>query len=142
MKNPDKKSATESLIDGLEARYRVQAEFFTVELPGGEKLTFRHVRTLSERKRMREFVAAFADRISEGKVPPVYKPYLPIDRDIAASLGVICHLSHEPKFTELDVCRLHALPSICDSISAQMQEAIFDATTGADVEEIESAKKD
>ena len=136
------KQPTESLIDRLEAKYRVKAQTFEVTLPEGEKMTFKHIQTASERKAMRIFVTDFADRISEGKVHPNQKQYLPIDRDIAASLGVISFLSVEPKLSELDVLKLHRLPAICDLISQQMQDAAFEATVGIDIQEIEDAKKD
>lgn len=142
MKKASDKSPTESLIDKLELKFKPTDEFFTVKLPDGDEIVFKHIRDLSERKAMRQFVGAFADRIESKNVHPDLRQYLPIDRDIAESLGVICYLSHEPKFSEKDVLRLHRMPLICDLLAYQVQSHMIDSLISSDIEEIEKEKKD
>jgi hypothetical protein len=143
MRTQSETNPTLSLLDRLEAKYRIREEFFEIKLPDGETLKFKNILTISERKRLRDAVKAFADKVESGKgIPEAWKKFLPIDRDVAESLAAIAFLSAEPKFTDLDVLRLHNLPGIADLISWQIQEAHARNNDFADLEEIEEAKKD
>lgn len=143
MSKPTQPSPTLSLVDRLEAKFRIREEFFEVKLPGGDVIKFRNIRTLTERKELQRALASFGDLLESGKsVPPTWKPYLPIDRDVAESLAVISHLSVEPKLSHFDVIRLHGMPEIADIISFEIQAAWVRGNELADVEEIETEKKD
>lgn len=142
MKLATEMSPTESMLQKLELKFTVKEEFFTVKLPDDVDLKFKNILNVSQRKAMRQFVSSFAERVVNKNVHPDLKKYLPIDQDVAESLGVICYLSHEPKFTEADVMRLHSMPFICDLISYQIQAKMIDALVASDVQEIEQAKKD
>jgi len=134
---------TLSLLDQLESRYKVKEEFFTVELPDGEKLKFKHLNNLTAKKALRAHQMKFMELVSNTKsVPAQWKAHLPIDPDVAAALATISFLSHEPKLSDFDAVRLHSIPAIADLISLQIQEAILEANDFADYREIEEEKKD
>jgi hypothetical protein len=111
-------------------------------LPGDEKIKFKHILTVTERKAMQEYVNRFVELIDAGKsIPPAWKPYLPIDRDVAASLAVVSYLSVEPKLSDFDVVRLHSMPHIADLISFQVQTHVAATRELLDLQEIQEAKK-
>ncbi len=143
MGKPTDKIPALALLDKLEAKYAIREEFFEVQLPDGEILKFRTVRTLTQKKELKRAIFDFGERISTAKsIPAEWKKYLPIDRDVAESLAVIKLLSVEPKFTDLDILRLHAIPHIADFIAYQMMDKIRLSTDFADIEDIDEAKKD
>jgi len=94
-------------IDELIKRYEVKEESFTVTLPDGEELKFRHITDYDELKQMHDGAAAFCSRMSKGEgLLPEMKEYATDCTDTLAAVYVLAHTIVDPKLTQLDLLRL------------------------------------
>lgn len=96
------------IIDDLITRYAAKDEFFTVTLPDGEELKFRHLRDYAEIKKVQEEAAKFAsDMMKEEKAKlPAFRDIYTDNVDTLTSVAVLASTIEEPKISNLELLKL------------------------------------
>lgn len=137
-------------LDAVIADFTPKQEIFDVVLPDGTVLKFRAFRTRKEKKDWEaQAIKWFQDVVQNpknerGSLKSQVKAlgeFVPADTDEAMNAHLIFSVSHEPKFTIKQACRLLHAPALLEHIIGQIDAANESMYFRAQKTLIELAKK-
>ncbi len=111
------------LFEALFDRLPVQAEVFSVTLPGGETLRFRYLRSRQALKAIRQAAHLFADSLTEVNCPEGLRGFLTSDFETLVwvyFLGYLCLDGEANDFLKMQ----HLFPVLFDQIVEEVQSAL------------------
>lgn len=126
------------IVDSLLEEYGTP-ETFTIELPKGEVLTFRHITSYGELDKFTKEANDFARILGGSKCPPHLKALDPNSDQAAIAAFTIARLSVEPKLSDEDALKLLKAPylvqTILNKIDATRMNFLNNGFTSAVAEE-------
>jgi len=117
-------------------------ETFEVELPKGEKLTFRHITNFAELSRFKKEANDFARILLSKNCPGPYREHAPNNMDAAIAAYTISTLSVEPRFEHIDALKLMKAPYLVQTILNQIDATRMNYLNEGFAAQVEAEKKD
>lgn len=130
-----------SFIDDLIANYSPLVDTFAVELPKGERITFRTISDYDDLKAFQVGADEFLATLEKPSVKQMWAAFLPKGRNGALAAYTLSTLSVEPKLSPEDACKMLRCAWVVALIVERFEESRM-AFLARTVEGIEEEKKD
>lgn len=113
-----------NIIDQVLDRYERKEPNFTVTLPKGEVLTFRHFKNSDDFEQFVTSAADFAKLVDKPPAGPM-KEVMPKSRGVAINAFMVSYLAVEPKINQLQALKLTQRPEIFFHIVNAIESAKY-----------------